>query len=84
MAIHTAYIGPVQVDTVGNIHDKSTASIGVVASTTQEMRVLYDATYAPNGINNPTIEAYLVLEDTAGFVLKAITTSIIVTQEPIP
>lgn len=81
MAVHIAYIGMLNIDGAGNIVDKNTASIGAVAASSVEPRVLYDATYAPNAVNNPTVAEYLTLEDTAGFTIVAVTNTMIVTQD---
>lgn len=80
MAVHIAYIGMVNIDAVGNVIDKSTATIAQVAASSAEPRVLYNATYAPNAANNPTVEEYLTLEDSAGYTIVAVTNTMIVTQ----
>lgn len=80
MAVHIAYVGLVQVDAVGNIVSKDTATINNMLATSTQVRVLYDATYAPNGVNNPTIEEYLTLEAAGGFHVKHVSQTMIVTS----
>lgn len=80
MAVHVAYIGMININSLGNVVDRTTASIAEVAASSVQPRVIYDATYAPNAVNNPTVEEYLTLEDSAGFTIVAVTNTMIITQ----
>lgn len=84
MAIHIAYIKQVLVDGVGNVINKNRATISDVASSSTRIVVVGDETYAPLANGTQTIEEYLFAEDAAGFELKHLSNTMIVTQEPIP
>lgn len=76
---HTAYIGPAYVLPSGTVKAKDRMTIADMLQATQEMRVVPDATI-PNSANYPTIEQYITLEAAAGFKVKAINGTIIVTD----
>ena len=78
MAIHTVYVTPTPVvDGVPISKDTATIDQMMVADT--EMRILPDDD-VPNSAGRPTIEEYLVLENTSGFSPKTIANTMIVTE----
>jgi len=81
MAIHTVYVKPQNVDSMGGIVDKNdpATTIAQVMRSNTEMRIIPDS-LVPNSVGSPKIEQYLALEDTAGFRLVSITNTTIVTQ----
>jgi hypothetical protein len=81
MAVHVAYVGLVPVDATGNIVVKNSSTIKTMMLASTEHRVLYDATYAPNGAGTPTIAEYLTLEDAGGFNLVLMDQYMIITSD---
>ncbi len=79
-SVHTAYIGLLPVDATGAVVNKATCTIHERVGASEEPRVLYDATYAPNAANNPRIEAYLAAEVAAGFTIVHVSNTMIVTH----
>jgi hypothetical protein len=91
MAIHVAFVELMQVDSTGNVIRKETGKLEdfrtnqhpVVTrprSFSTEHRIQVDVPDIPNSAGNPTIKAYLILEDAAGFPLVYMDQYIIVTQ----
>ncbi len=79
--IHTVYVKPQNVDSMGGIVDKNNPSttIAQVMRSNTEMRVMPNQS-VPNSLSTPTIEDYLSLEDAAGFKVVSMTNTTIVTQ----
>jgi hypothetical protein len=78
MAVHTVYITPTPV-LDGTVINKNTATIAEVMRAETEMRILPDAG-VPSSTGSPTIEAYITLENTAGFKVKQLLNTMIVTE----
>lgn len=78
--IHVARIALMQVNPVGAVVSKSTASIAQMMQCSGEDRVIEDAGI-PNTANNPTPKAYLELEAADDFVLNHIDQTYIVTYK---
>jgi len=78
MAIHVAYVTPTPVLN-GMPIDKDTATIKEMLSADTEMRVVPDDTI-PNSLTKPDIKTYLQNENTAGFKVKSVTNTMIVTE----
>jgi hypothetical protein len=83
MAIHIAYVRPTLINTnSGDVVDKndpSTPASAVYSDTESQPRVQPGAN-APNGSLYPTIENYLLAEDAAGYTLRHMDNTMIVTQ----
>lgn len=81
MAIHTVYVKPQNVDTMGGIVDKNdpATTIAQVMRSNTEMRIISDP-LIPNSAGSPKIEQYLSLEDSDGFKVVSMTNTTIVTQ----
>lgn len=77
MATHTVYLGPVQTTASGTVVANSVGP----ASTWDysQTRVLYNASVS-NSVGNPTIDAYIALESTAGYEVILMTPTSIVTS----
>lgn len=81
VAIHVVYVRPISVDAVGNPIDKNdphTKISAVMRSTDMQPRVIPDINI-PSSANYPTIHAYLIAEAAAGFVVKHMDNTMIVT-----
>lgn len=74
-----AKIGPKPVTSIGSVLNKRTASIQEMCQSTQEMRILEDTTFAPNSVNFPTIEDYILLEAANGYKVAVINQSWVIT-----
>ncbi len=82
MAIHIAYIRPTLIDQNNNVVDKNdpnTTIQQIYSNTETQMRVLSNP-LIPNSYNHPTIEQYLILEDSIGFILRHLDNNMIITQ----
>ena len=82
MTIHIAYVKPTLVDASGNVIDKddpATTIQQVANAAATEMRVVPDP-QVPNTLGAPTIQAYLNLEDLAGFSVTNMTNTTITTE----
>ena len=81
MAVHTVYVKPQNVDSMGGIVDKNdpATTIAQVMRSNTEMRIIPNQSI-PSSLGSPTIEEYLALEDAAGFSVVAMTNTTIVTQ----
>jgi hypothetical protein len=78
--IRIAYVKPVNINAVGQVVDKndpSTTTSSIMNSQT-EMRVI-PGPHSPNSHDFPTIEAYLIREDSDAFVLNHMDNNMIVT-----
>lgn len=83
MAVHIAYVRPTLIDANGVVVDKnnySTTIQQVYNNTSSEPRV-QPGPNAPNAATYPTIEAYLVAEDLAGYSLQHMDNNMIVTKQ---
>lgn len=81
MAVHVATIRLVNVDATGQVIEKSRSTIQqVIASSSQEHRIIPD-TDIPSTAGWPTIKAYLELEDVAGFTLRHLDQTYVVTYD---
>lgn len=79
MATHVANVGIMLINALGQVISRGSNISTVSGSTSYELRVLYDATYAPNAINNPTIDDYLALENADGYFIRYFGNNYIVT-----
>jgi hypothetical protein len=82
MAVHVAIVRLVNVDAVGNIVDKSTATIGEVmkAAGTAQRVFESESGSAPNA-SAQSVTQYLIDEDAAGFNLLHMDQTYIVTSD---
>jgi hypothetical protein len=87
MAIRTAVIRLVNVNSVGNIVYKNNATIAkVIANAGTEQRIFeYSSGSAPNAASDgdttaPNIHEYLVLEEAAGYSIAYMDQTFIITQ----
>ena len=69
MAVHVARLSLMHVTQVGTVKPRTQMTIGEVNNSNQEIRVIADPNI-PNSATNPTVEAFLILEDAAGFTLN--------------
>lgn len=79
--VHVAYVKPTPVNAVGNVVNKSTASIGAVANASL-VPIVQAGANAPNATGAQSIEDYLVAEYAAGFAIKFMDQTMIVTDGP--
>ncbi len=81
MAVHIATIRLVNVDATGQVIIKSQSTIAqVIATSSQEHRIMPDGD-VPSSDGWPTIKTYLELEDVAGFTLRHLDQTYIVTYD---
>lgn len=81
VTVHVAYLQLLPVDSIGNVIDKNSPTTTVkrvLATSGTEPRVIVNAGIA-NTAGNPTIKAYLEAEAAAGFTLKHIDQTMIIT-----
>ncbi len=69
MAVHVARVSLMYVTQVGAVKSHAQMTIGEAANASQEHRVLIDPAI-PNTAGNPTVAAFLALEDVDGFTLN--------------
>jgi hypothetical protein len=80
MAVHVARIGMVHVTPTGAVKTHANMTIGEAARSSSEIRVLPNPSI-PNSVGYPTIEDYLTAEDTAGFSLRHLDQTFIITTQ---
>lgn len=87
MAIHVAVMRQVNVDAVGNIVHKNSATINQMAHSNSELRVIEsEPGTAPNALtpaltpDYPTVTQYLIREDADGFTLIHLDNLYIITR----
>ncbi len=78
--INTVMLTLVPIDATGNVVNKNVATIGQMATTSSEIRVMPDAAY-PNTAGYPTIREYLDLEAADGFLLAHLDQTYVITQK---
>jgi len=78
MAVHVAVIAIQNVSPAGIVKRKTEMTIGEVARSNSEARVMEDAAI-PNTTGSPTIQAYLELEEAEGYTLRHMDQTYIVT-----
>lgn len=78
IGIHIANIKLMNVTRAGVVVDKNVATIGQVANSSSEPRVMEDSSI-PNTSGNPSIKDYLELEAGNDYILKHIDQTYIVT-----
>lgn len=77
---HIAFIGLVHIDATGKVISKQDP-ISHQMNFSTESRILLDSANA-NTQNNPTIEAYLTLENAAGYAFKQMGPTFLITEHP--
>jgi len=80
MTVHVASIGLVPINAMGNRVNKNSATIGTVANTSTEPRIIPN-NLIPNSVDYPNIENYIGLELSDGFTLIHIDNAVIVTMD---
>lgn len=79
VVVHIVRLRPIAVDATGAVIDKNKATIGQVArGGSTEPRVIPDLNIASSA-NYPTIEDYIIAEAAAGFVVRHIDQTMIIT-----
>jgi len=80
IGIHVARVGQLTIDAVGNVIDKSDASVDIntYKSTSTEPRVIADESI-PTTANNPTVKDYLEAEAANDYVLYHMDLTTIIT-----
>lgn len=84
--IHIARVGFFSVNSkTGKFIDKNhpDTKIRDVLRTEHQHRVIADVTNAPNSVDNPTVDDYLRLEAAAGYILRHMDQTMIVTYSGI-
>jgi hypothetical protein len=78
--IHIAYVRPVDINSVGTVVDRNSKSTTLfsLTDTEKQMRVI-PGSLSPNAHDYPTIETYLVRENSGGFILNHMDNNMIVT-----
>ena len=78
VAVHVAYIQLMPVDPMGNVLDKSTATIKGMMTANTEPRVIADPDIASSA-GNPTVKSYIEAEAAAGFGVRHLDQTMIIT-----
>lgn len=78
MAVHVAYVTPTPVVN-GTPIDKLTATIKEMMVADTEMRMVPDDDI-PNTTDKPTVKDYIEAENAAGFSVKSVTNTMVVTE----
>jgi hypothetical protein len=82
MAIHVVNVGIFPVDAAGNVLEKRSknTTLKEMMTANTEHRVIPDVSHAPNSAAYPTVKAYLIAEEAAGYLLQHLDQYTIVTR----